>query len=90
MSGRKKMPCTVNPTGPVRFDVALRTHGQTREKIHEIVDALLTQNRGIIECGLMARFSIELAAGHKHDSGGELTPELEKLGVMSLTTSGAA
>ncbi len=72
--------CTVKR--PERFEVALNTNGQTREKIHEIVDAILRQNASFIECGLMAYLSFEMSAA----SGANPSPDLANLGVISLKT----
>jgi hypothetical protein len=45
---------------PVKFEVALDTKGQTREKVQAIVESLLRQNNAI-ECGIMAAFSVTSA-----------------------------
>jgi hypothetical protein len=75
------MACSVPP---VRFDVTLDTKDQTREKIHEAIDAILRQN-GAIECGIMAFFSAALGETPKTET--HPAPELKKHGVTSVTTT---
>jgi hypothetical protein len=74
--------CTVKRSE--RIEVVLNTQGQTREKIHEIVDAILRQNTSIIECGIMAYLSIDLGVRSEADT--QTSSELSKLGVVSLKT----
>ena len=69
----------------VRYDVSLDTKDQTREKIHEAIDALLRQN-GAFECGIMAYFSFTLGEAAKTET--HPAPELKKQGVTSVTTTG--
>jgi hypothetical protein len=72
------MPCGTGR--PVRFEVAIDTKGQTHEKVHAIVDALLRQNNAI-ECGIMAGFSLVFS----ETAGVQETPEMKQLGVLSVT-----
>lgn len=72
---------------PVKMEVALNTQGQTRQSVIEVVESLLRMN-GIIECGIMAYFSIGLGEGSA-ELGSDPGPELKKHGVISLKTTGA-
>jgi hypothetical protein len=74
----EKMACTVKR--PVKLEVSLETKNQTREKVHEIVDALLREN-GVIECGIMGAFSMTL-----REASPDPAPELKKQGVTSVKT----
>lgn len=78
------MACTVRR--PVQVEVAVNTEGQTREKVIELVDALLRQN-GAIECGIMGFFSIALGGDSSGKLGSDPGPDLKKLGVTSLRTA---
>ena len=79
------MACTV-PHRAVEIEVALDTKDQTRERVKEIVEAILARNNAI-ECGIMGYFSIRLgeAADHKHlhDPG----EELKGKGVRAIKTT---
>ena len=69
---------------PVKFEVALDTKGQTRDKVQAIVESLLRQNNAI-ECGIMANFSVTFS----ECAGVEETPDMKKLGVLSVTKAAA-
>jgi hypothetical protein len=83
MIGRKQMACGVER--PVKMEVALNTNGQTSQSVHEVVEALLRMN-GVIECGIMAYFSIGLGEGSA-ELGADPGPELKRHGVISLKTT---
>jgi hypothetical protein len=72
------------PGRPVKFEVALDTKGQTREKVQAIVESLLRQNNAI-ECGIMAAFSVTFS----ESADVEETPEMKKAGVRSMTKEAA-
>ena len=80
------MACTVRH--PVQLEVSLDTKGQTREKVYELVDALLRQH-GIIECGIMGYFSLALGKGSDEKLGTEPGPELKKHGAIALRAAEA-
>lgn len=80
------MGCEVVRPGTVEF--TLDTSHQTHDQVVELINKVMAQY-AIIECGIMARFSITLgdgAAGIK-----EMTPsaELKKLGVISMNSTAA-
>jgi hypothetical protein len=70
----------------VNIEVALDTKDQTSDKVHKIVEALLRQNN-VIECGIMARFSMTFAENPGGEQPMEASTELKKLGVASLMTT---
>ncbi len=78
------MTCQVAHSGSV--EVALDVKDQTRAKVTEIVEAILRQNNAF-ECGIMARFSMTFAEGPGRMQEMAPSPELKKLGVVSLTSS---
>ncbi len=84
---RKPMACTVRRA--VDVEVALDTKGQTREKVFELVDAILRQN-GAIECGIMAFLSVGLGDHSARELGSAPSAELKKHGVTSLKTTHAS
>lgn len=71
------MACTVERA--MTIDIALDTKGQTRKHVEDIVEAILRQNNAI-ECGIMARLTMELNPSTQR----EPTAELKKLGVLSV------
>jgi len=79
---RKQMACTV--LRAANYEVALDTTNQTRQKVIEVVDALLRQTGGSIECGILGYLSIGLGAESSNTLGRDPGPELAKHGVLSL------
>ena len=80
--------CGDGRPGPVRFDVALETKDQTHEKVMAIFDRLLRENLAI-ECGIMAQFSFSLGRDSGEQVGSEVSPELKRDGVISVTKTAA-
>jgi hypothetical protein len=80
------MACGVVRPGTVEFTVD--TSQQTHDQVIELINKVMAQY-AIIECGIMARFSITLGEGA--DGIREVTPsaELKKLGVISMNSTAA-
>jgi hypothetical protein len=78
------MACTVVRPGTVEFTVD--TKNQTHETVMALVETVMRQYN-IIECGIMARFSITVAddAGRIQDPAPGA--DLKKLGVVSMSST---
>lgn len=81
------MGCEVVRPGTIEFTVD--TKQQTHDQVMALIETVMRQY-AIVECGIMARFSITLAAGASGIE--EVTPstELKKLGVVSMNSTAAA
>jgi hypothetical protein len=80
------MGCEVVHPGTIEFTVD--TKQQTHDQVMSLIETVMRQY-AIVECGIMARFSITLGDGAAAIQ--EVTPsaELKKLGVVSMNSTAA-
>lgn len=81
------MGCEVVRPGTIEFTVD--TKQQTHDQVMDLLQTVMRQY-AIIECGIMARFSITLGDGAAGIRDVAPSAELKKLGVVSMNSTAAA
>ena len=80
------MGCEVVRPGTVEFTVD--TKQQTHDQVMELLETVMRQY-AIIECGIMARFSITLGDGAAGIRDVTPSAELKRLGVVAMNSTAA-